>query len=59
MNSLKIKYFDPFKYFCNEVECKTIESGKIFFADAGHLSIFGGDFLATKGNLELKKLLSK
>lgn len=58
LNREDIQYFDSFKYFCDEFECKIIEDGKIFSADGGHMSVFGGEFLAQKASFELKKLLS-
>ena len=58
LNRNNIKYFDPFQYFCDEYECKITEGGKIFTADSQHLSVFGGEFLATKASTELKNLFS-
>ncbi len=58
LNRMDVQYFDPFKYFCSEIECKITENGKIFYADVAHMSFFGGEFLATKGGLELKRLFS-
>lgn len=58
LDSLGVQHFDPFKYFCNEVECKIMADGKIFSADGGHMSVFGGEFLSIKGSDELRKLLS-
>ncbi len=58
LNRIDVQYFDPFKYFCDDIECKITEDGKIFYADGRHMSSFGGEFLATKAGLELKKLLS-
>ena len=56
LNKLDVQYFDSFKYFCDEVECKITDGEKIFFADERHMSFFGGEFLASKASLELLKL---
>jgi peptidoglycan/LPS O-acetylase OafA/YrhL len=58
LDSVGVRYFDPFKYFCDELECKIIENGKIFSADGFHMSIFGGEFLARVGGEDFRKLLS-
>lgn len=58
LNRNNIKYFDSFQYFCDEFECKIMVDGKIFTADGQHMSVFGGEFLATKASIELKNLLS-
>ncbi len=58
INGLGIQYFDPFKYFCDNLQCKIMENGKIFYADDRHLSVFGGEFLSTKASSELRKLFS-
>lgn len=56
LQSENIKYFDPFPYFCDAVSCKIIDGNKILSADGGHLSIYGGEFLANQGRVELNKI---
>ncbi|MFM8316622.1 MAG: acyltransferase family protein, partial [Deltaproteobacteria bacterium] len=58
LDSLNIRYFDPFKYFCNDTECKLTMDGEIFNVDTYHLSVFGGEFLLNRGSGELRNLLS-
>lgn len=52
----KIPYFDPFNYFCDTSLCYVSKHGKIFYADEGHMSPFGGQFLAKEAKSELDKL---
>ena len=58
LGDVGVKYFDPFKYFCDEAECKIVSDGKIFSADGGHMSIFGGEYLIQSGGEELRSVLS-
>ncbi|MEZ5454340.1 MAG: acyltransferase family protein [Thiothrix sp.] len=59
LNSLNIQFFDPFKYFCNETECKITDDGQIFSIDGRHLSVFGGEYLEKKARSDLYSLLNK
>ncbi|WP_417447327.1 acyltransferase family protein [Kangiella sp.] len=40
--------FDPAQFFCTDKRCKVYKDGKIFYLDDSHLSVDGGEFLATK-----------
>lgn len=53
LNSLAIQAFDPFKYFCNDTECKITDHEKIFSIDGKHLSVFGSEYLESKGKNDL------
>lgn len=50
---------DPWSYLCDEVECKIIDGNKILYSDEGHLSIYGGQFIAQKGKSDLLKLIKQ
>ena len=54
---LKVETFDPFDFMCDDKSCKVKEGDKIFFASQAHFSGFGGQYLARKAALDLKKLL--
>jgi peptidoglycan/LPS O-acetylase OafA/YrhL len=57
--SLGVPYFDPYKYLCNTAFCTVAEHGRILYADEGHLSPFGGEFLAQHGKNELDQLFRR
>lgn len=57
MARLAVATFDPFEFFCNDSECKIAENARIFSADGGHLSVFGGEYLADKGHDVLRHIL--
>jgi hypothetical protein len=54
-----IKIFDPVKYFCAQGTCKLVNSGKVYFVGASHLSGNGGAFLASTGGNDFMKLLKR
>ena len=56
LTKLDIAYFDPFVHFCDDIECRIAVGTKIFSADGGHMSIFGGEYLAAKGKGDLDSL---
>jgi hypothetical protein len=59
LRDVGVRYFDPFKYICDEVKCKVISNERILQANGGHMSIFGGEYLIQIGGEELRSLLSK
>jgi SGNH domain (fused to AT3 domains) len=52
-----IKVFDPVKYFCNKEDCKLVNSDKVYFVGASHLSGNGGAFLSNSGGDDFVRLL--
>ena len=57
LQHLKVDSFDPYAYFCNATECTLKEGDKIFITTLTHLSGFGGQYLARKAAVDLKRLL--
>jgi peptidoglycan/LPS O-acetylase OafA/YrhL len=53
-----IAVFDPFKYMCDDTNCKVTDGTLIYYLDHEHFSIFGGQFLAKVATNELKQLLA-
>ena len=53
-----ITVFDPFKYMCDEINCKITDGTRIYYVDHEHFSIFGGQFLADVAKLDLHQLLN-
>lgn len=58
LQRLNIAHFDPFPYLCNDTTCTVAEDNKIYYADEGHLSTFGGMFLANKARSDLDALFA-
>ena len=53
-----LEAFDPFDYLCDEKACRVSEGKKIFYNDeSGHLSTFGGEYLALHARDRLRYLL--
>lgn len=52
-----IRTFDPFKYLCDERECRIVDGQHILFIDDTHLSGYGAEFLANAAKEELRSLL--
>ncbi|MFX7961035.1 SGNH hydrolase domain-containing protein, partial [Acinetobacter baumannii] len=44
-----VEVFDPFKIMCGDVKCKTTDGDKILWADSGHMSRAGSQFLVREG----------
>jgi peptidoglycan/LPS O-acetylase OafA/YrhL len=59
LTRLNVPWFDPYKYLCNTAFCTVAENGKILYADEGHLSTFGGEFLARHGKNDLDQLFRR
>ena len=57
LKTMHVNTFDPFLYLCTSGECKVINGQKILYEDAGHLSVFGGEYLAAHGGKRLDMLL--
>ena len=57
LEKMQVPVFDPFVYFCNEVECKIIDGEKILSLDGGHMSRYGTQFLVEHGKLAIDALL--
>ena len=57
MQRLGVLTFDPFPYMCGKGGCKVIDGPRILYFDAGHLSNYGGEFLADHADRELSDLL--
>ena len=57
LQNMDIKFFDPYTYMCESNICKVIDKEKVLKNDIeGHLSIYGGEFLANKAQQELNIL---
>jgi peptidoglycan/LPS O-acetylase OafA/YrhL len=57
LQQLNVPTFDPYPYLCEGGDCKVIDGPRILYYDAGHLSAFGAEFLATRAELELLALV--
>ncbi|MEW6562208.1 MAG: acyltransferase family protein [Pseudomonadota bacterium] len=53
----QIPYFDPFLYMCDTMRCRTMDGQRILSVDGGHLSAYGGEYLAEHGRARLHELL--
>ncbi|WDZ96638.1 acyltransferase family protein [Herbaspirillum sp. WKF16] len=53
-----VSVFDPYPYLCDAQGCKVIDGPRILYFDPGHLSEYGGQFLADHASAELRKLLA-
>ena len=49
---------DTWDYLCNQTECKIIDDNEVLYSDEGHLSIYGGKFIARSGKTQLLQLLN-
>ena len=45
---LKLIFFDPFDYFCENLKCKQVIDGNLLYSDDQHLSAFGSNYLIKK-----------
>jgi peptidoglycan/LPS O-acetylase OafA/YrhL len=59
LTSRGITTFDPFKYMCDNTNCKVTDGTRIYYVDHEHFSVFGGQFLADAAKNDLKNLLDK
>ena len=50
---------DTWDYLCDPKECKIIDGNKVLYSDEGHLSIYGGQFIAQKNKTQLLKLINQ
>lgn len=51
-----IKYFDPFPTLCSTENCTVIDKNRILWSDGGHMSQYGGQFLARQSDESLVKI---
>ena len=58
LKSIKADTFDPFKYMCDEANCKVTDGTRIYYVDHEHFSVFGGQFLADAAKDDLRVLLN-
>ena len=56
-DDLKIYFFDPFDYFCDDEICSQINETKLIYSDATHLSVYGSNFLIEKIKNDLSALI--
>ena len=47
-DKLKLIFFDPFDYFCENLKCKQVIDGNLLYSDDQHLSAFGSNYLIKK-----------
>jgi hypothetical protein len=59
LTRLDVPWFDPYRYLCKAAFCTVVEQGRIFYTDEGHMSPFGGAFLAQHGKNELDQLFRR
>ena len=57
-DDLKIYFFDPFDYFCDDEICSQINGTKLIYSDATHLSVYGSNFLIEKIKNDLSALIN-
>lgn len=57
LQHLDVPTFDPFPYLCGKGGCKVIDGPRILYFDAGHLSVYGAEFVADHADRELSDLL--
>ncbi len=58
LDQLKVDFFDPYKYMCDEANCKVTDGTRIYYVDHEHFSEFGGRFLADAAKDDLRVLLN-
>jgi len=57
LKKLQVPIFDPFIYFCDDVQCRIINGQKILSLDGGHMSRYGTEFLIEHGKSAIDTLL--
>ena len=50
---------DTWDYLCDPKECKIIDGNKVLYSDEGHLSIYGGQFIAQKNKAQLLQFINQ
>jgi peptidoglycan/LPS O-acetylase OafA/YrhL len=40
-----VEYFDPTPYFCDDIKCHSVKSGKVLYKDGDHLNIHGSEYI--------------
>lgn len=56
-NNFNIIFFDPFDYFCEELKCEQVIDGNLIYSDSTHLSKYGSNYLISKIEKELLKVI--
>jgi hypothetical protein len=57
LEKLQVPIFDPFTYFCDDLQCRIINGQKILSLDGGHMSRYGTEFLIEHGKSAIDTLL--
>ncbi|CAN1517383.1 COG1835 Predicted acyltransferases [Methylophilaceae bacterium] len=53
----QVNSYDPFDALCNNEQCAVMDGNQILYIDGGHMSAFGGKFLATRDKEKLMNLI--
>jgi len=56
-DDLKLYFFDPFDYFCDDGACVQVNGTKLIYSDATHLSVYGSTFLIERIKNDLSILI--
>lgn len=59
LKSRGVDVFDPFRILCGNVKCTAVDGERILWADSGHMSRAGSQYLVRKGYPELRRLFAK